>query len=63
MSGLVLARFLNQKIRIGDDIVITVIEHSDYRVRLHFDAPPHVQIWRQEIYDAKQRTKDEGEEK
>lgn len=54
---LVLKRNLYQKIMIGDDIVITVVEVCSDSVKLGFDAPNEVPIHRQEIYD---RIKEEG---
>lgn len=57
---LVLSRKRNEQIRIGDDIVITVVEIRGDKVRLGFDAGPNVAIHRQEVYDVIQR---EGEKR
>ena len=46
---LVLARKLNETIRIGDDVRITVVEIRAGRVRLGIEAPPEVRIRRQAI--------------
>ena len=54
---LVLSRMKNQKIRIGDDIVIVVIESCDGKVRLGIDAPREIPVHRGEVYDEIQRKK------
>jgi carbon storage regulator len=45
---LVLTRKFGERVYIGDDIVITVVEIDRGRVRLGFEAPPHVKIYREE---------------
>ena len=47
---LVLTRRLNQSIKIGDDIEITVIEVRGDQVRLGVSAPRDVSVHRKEIY-------------
>jgi carbon storage regulator len=49
---LVLTRKLDQKIVIGDDIVITVLDIRNDAVRLGIDAPVGVKIQRDEIIAA-----------
>lgn len=50
---LVLAREVNQSIRIGDDITLTVVDiRSNGQVRIGIEAPKSIQIHRSEIYDA-----------
>jgi carbon storage regulator len=46
---LILARSVEERIFIGDDIVVTVLEIGRGRVRLGIDAPPDVAIVRAEI--------------
>ena len=48
---LVLSRKLNEKIKIGDDITIVVIEIRGDKVRLAFEAPKDVLIYREEVYE------------
>lgn len=49
---LVLSRRKDERIMIGDDITIMVIEFRDGKVRLGIDAPKHVQVHREEVYKA-----------
>jgi carbon storage regulator len=49
---LILARKKNQSLRIGDNIIITVLDVQGDQVRLGIDAPKDIQILRQELYDA-----------
>lgn len=52
---LVLARMTDERIVIGDDIVITVVRIANDRVRLGIDAPAHVSVHREEVYNAIQK--------
>jgi len=52
---LILGRRPDQKIVIGDDIVVTVVECRKGHCRLGITAPDHVRVHRQEIYDAIRR--------
>ncbi|HTI50852.1 MAG TPA: carbon storage regulator [Planctomycetaceae bacterium] len=45
---LVLARKLNEALRVGEEVRITVVEIRSGRVRLGIDAPRHVRIHREE---------------
>lgn len=46
---LVLSRNVGEAIRIGDNVVLRVLEIKDGRVRIGFEAPLSVEIWREEI--------------
>lgn len=59
---LVLARRLNEKIKIGDDIEITVVEVSGDIVRLGINAPRSVKILRSEVYEEVERQNREAAE-
>ena len=48
---LVLSRKKSETIRINDDIVVTVVEVRDGKVRLGVTAPRSVAVHRGEIYD------------
>jgi len=54
---LVLTREIGKSIKIGDDVVVTVIEIRGDKVRLGIDAPRDVTVHRQEIYEAIHREK------
>jgi carbon storage regulator len=56
---LVLSRYRDESIYIGDDIVLTVVDVRGDRVRLGVQAPSEVSIHRQEVYEAIQREKEE----
>jgi carbon storage regulator len=49
---LILSRKVNEKIMIGDDISISIIEIRGDQVRLGVDAPKTVKVFRQEVFDA-----------
>ena len=49
---LILSRKINEKIMIGDDISISVIEVRGDQVRIGVDAPKTVKVFRQEVFDA-----------
>jgi carbon storage regulator len=49
---LVLSRKPGEKVRIGSDITLAVLEVSGNRVRIGLAAPARIRIARQELYDA-----------
>lgn len=49
---LILSRKLNEKLVIGDGVVISVIEIRGDQVKLGIEAPREVKVFRQEVYDA-----------
>ena len=51
---LVLSRKPGEKIRLGADIVVTVVEVRGHRVRLGIEAPSHVPVLRSELQDAQE---------
>ena len=48
---LVLSRGENEQVRIGDNIIVTVVRLSSGKVKLGFDAPSSVEIVRTELDD------------
>jgi carbon storage regulator len=46
---LVLSRKESEKIRLGDDIIITVVRVAGDKVRLGIEAPSHVPVLRREL--------------
>jgi carbon storage regulator len=49
---LILSRKKNEILRIGDDILLTIVDIQGDQVRLGITAPRDVQILRQELYEA-----------
>lgn len=52
---LILSRNKGQKIMINHDIVISIVEVSGDQVRIGIEAPEHITIYREEIYNAIQQ--------
>jgi len=46
---LVLSRKESEKIKLGDDIVLTIVRVTGDRVRLGIEAPPELLILREEL--------------
>jgi carbon storage regulator len=49
---LILTRKLNEKVVIGDGIVVSVVELRGDQVKLGIEAPKSVKVFRQEVYEA-----------
>jgi len=49
---LILARKLNEKLVINDDIIISVIEIRGDQVKLGIEAPKNVKVYRREVFMA-----------
>jgi carbon storage regulator len=49
---LILSRKINEKIMIGDDIAISIIDIRGDQVRIGVNAPKSVKVFRQEVFDA-----------
>lgn len=47
---LVLSRYTDEVIRIGDDISIRIVEVRGDKVRIGIDAPKNIPVHREEIY-------------
>jgi carbon storage regulator len=48
---LILTRKLGENIRIGDKVKITILDIKGGQVKLGIDAPPHIAVHREEIYE------------
>ena len=57
---LVLSRKLGEKIYIGDNICITVVDIDRGKIRLGIEAPRDVPIYRQELLPLKGQPQDSG---
>ena len=47
---LILTRRLGEKLRIGDDVTVTILGVKGMQVRIGIDAPRDVMVNREEIY-------------
>jgi len=52
---LVLSRKIDERIMIGDQIVISVVDIKGDQVKIGIQAPGHIKVYRQEVYEAIQR--------
>jgi len=59
---LVLSRRRNEQIRIGDDIIINVVDIRGDKVRLGIQAPKEVPVHREEVYEAIQKQEAKGDD-
>ena len=57
---LILTRRAGEKIFIGDDIVVTILDISGRQVRLGIEAPRSIEVDREEIRERKDREKANG---
>ena len=48
---LVLSRKQNERIRVGDSVVVTIVRVSGDKVRIGIEAPPNVRVLRDELED------------
>jgi carbon storage regulator len=49
---LILSRKINEKVVIGENITVSIIEIRGDQVRIGIDAPKKVKVFRQEVFDA-----------
>jgi carbon storage regulator len=49
---LILSRKIDEKVVIGEDITVSIIEIRGDQVRIGIDAPKKVKVFRQEVFDA-----------
>jgi carbon storage regulator len=49
---LILSRKINEKIMIGEDISVSILEIRGDQVRIGVEAPRQVKVFRQEVFDA-----------
>ena len=49
---LILSRKVDEKIKIGNDITLTIIEIKGDQVKVGVEAPKDVKVFRQEVFNA-----------
>lgn len=52
---LILSRRLGERIVIGEDVVISIVEVRGDQVKLGIEAPRNVKVYRQEVFDSIQQ--------
>jgi len=48
---LVLTRRVGEAVRVGDDILVTVVSLNGKEIRIGISAPKNVAVYREEIYE------------
>ena len=59
---LILTRRIGETLMVGDEVTVTVLDVKGNQVRLGVNAPKHVAVHREEIYDRIQGEKDGNKE-
>ena len=59
---LVLSRKINERIRIADDVEITVVDIRGGKVRIGIEAPRHVAVYRVELLEERRQARGDRRE-
>jgi carbon storage regulator len=59
---LILTRRVSERVIIGDNIEVTVLSVKGHQVRIGIEAPKHVPVHREEIYQQIEMEKQQKEE-
>lgn len=57
---LILSRKVDEKIKIGDNITLTIIDIHGDQVKIGVEAPKNVKVFRQEVFNAIQKENKEA---
>jgi len=52
---LILSRKVDEKIQIGDNITLTIIDIHGEQVKIGVEAPKNIKVFRQEVFEAIQK--------
>jgi carbon storage regulator CsrA len=52
---LILSRKIDEKIQIGDNITLTIIDIHGEQVKIGVEAPKNIKVFRQEVFEAIQK--------
>jgi carbon storage regulator len=50
-SMLILTRKVNESLRVGDDVIVTVLGIKSGQIRIGINAPRDIEVHRQEVYE------------
>jgi len=58
---LILTRKVNESLKVGDDVTVTVLGIKGAQIRIGISAPLDVAVHRQEVFERIQQEQDEAE--
>ena len=60
---LILTRRIGEKLIIGDNVIVTILGVKGNQIRVGIEAPPEVQVHREEIYQRILKERADGKER